>query len=78
MWETIKEEIYEFVLSFFNNELAMTNINIAWVTLIPKIENPTSIHEYRPISMVGALYKVISKLLSIRLKDVLSPLVDES
>ena len=78
MWETIKEEIYDFVLSFFNNELSMSNINIAWVTLIPKTDNPTSIDEYRPISMVGALYKIISKLLSIRLKEVMSPLVDES
>ena len=78
MWDMIKEEIYEFVLSFFNYEISARSINIAWVTLIPKVVDPTSIDEYRPISMVGALYKIISKLLSIRLKEVMAPLFDES
>ena len=78
MWDVIKEEIYEFVLSFFNSEISARSINIAWVALIPKIADPTSIEEYRPISMVGALYKIISKILSIRLRQVLAPLVDES
>ena len=74
----IKEEIYNFVLSFFDSEISVRSINIAWVSLIPKVADPTSIDEYRPISMVGALYKIISKLLSIRLKEVMAPIVDES
>lgn len=53
-------------------------INVTWVALIPKVLNPISIEEFRPISMVGALYKIISKLLSTRLKAVIAPLIDES
>ena len=56
----------------------MSHINITWVALIPKTKCPSSIEEYRPISMVGALYKIISKILSHRLKDVIDYLIDES
>ena len=48
------------------------------MTLIPKFADPSSIDEYRPISMVGALYKIISKLLLLRLKEVMAHIVDES
>ena len=78
MWDTIKEDIYEFVLEFFVTGASVRDINVTWVTLIPKNENPSSIEEYRPISMVGALYKIISKILSSRLRKVIGHLIDES
>ena len=78
MWEVIKDEIYDFVLDFFNSGCSARNINVTWVTLIPKVVDPQSIEDYRPISMVGALYKIISKLLSFRLKKVIAPLIDET
>ena len=78
MWDTIKEEIYGFVLDFFITNPSMRQLNVTWVTHIPKNENPSTIEEYRPISMVGALHKIISKILSSRLKEVIAPLIDES
>ena len=77
-WEVIKEEIYDFVLAFFQSRISISNINITWVTLIPKVVNPAAIDEYRPISMVGALYKIISKILSLRLKEVMAYLIDDA
>ena len=78
MWEVLKDEIYDFVMDFFVNGSSVNHLNITWVTLIPKPESPTSIEDFRPISMVGALYKIISKILSLRLKDVIAYLIDES
>ena len=46
--------------------------------MIPKVEKPLSIEDYRPISMVGALYKIVSKIRSSSLKKVIAPLIDES
>ena len=77
MWEVIKDEIYDLVMEFFVDGCTLRHLNITWVTLIPKVENPSSIDDYRPISMVGALYKIISKILS-RLKEVIATLIDES
>ena len=60
----LEDEIYESVLDFFIAGHSIRHLNITWVTLIPKRENPTDIDDYRPISMVGALYKIIAKILS--------------
>ena len=45
--------------------------NASFIALIPKVSDPTSIYQYRPISLVGALYKIITKVLSGRIKKVL-------
>ena len=78
MWEVLEDEIYESVLEFFISGHSVRHLNVTWVTLIPKRENPTDIDDYRPISMVGALYKIIAKILSTRLKVVIDTLIDES
>ena len=73
MWDIMKEEIYELVLDFCINNSSVKHLNVTWVSLIPKTDNPSSIEDYRPISMVGALYKIISKILATRLKEVMPP-----
>jgi len=44
--------------------------------LIPKVENPQQLGEFRPISLVGCLYKIISTALSLRLKKVIGKIID--
>ena len=78
MWEVLKEEIFDTVIEFFRDGGSLRHLNVTWVTLIPKKENPTAIEDYRPISMVGCIYKIIAKILSSRLKNVIAPLIDES
>ncbi|XP_057520860.1 uncharacterized protein LOC130801116 [Amaranthus tricolor] len=78
MWDVINEQIYEFVLDFLDFSGSAKAINVTWVTLIPKIMDPCSIEDYRQISIMGTLYKVMSKLLSLRLKQVIASLIDES
>jgi len=45
---------------------------------VPKKENPSNLNDYRPISLVGYLYKVLSKLLANRLKRVLPGVIDQN
>ena len=78
MWEEMKEEIFETITNFFRVGGSLRHLNVTWVTLIPKKENPTAIEDFRPISMVGSIYKIIAKILSSRLKDVITPLIDET
>ena len=49
-----------------------------WVTLIAKVEGVSSIKEFRPINMVGSIYKVIAKVLANRMKGVIPKLVGET
>lgn len=48
--------------------------NSSFITLVPKTNDPNTFDDYRPISLIGSLYKIISKVLSERLKKVI-PLV---
>lgn len=53
----------------------MRGSNSSFLTLIPKIASPRQLTHYRPISMIGSMYKVLSKLLAKRLSKVLQKLI---
>ena len=46
--------------------------NSTFIALIPKVDNPKSLHEFKLISLCNCIYKVISKVIARRLKDLLS------
>ena len=50
-------------------------MNHTFITLIPKCPNPTTIHQYHPISLCNISYKIISKILANRLKSFLPDLI---
>ena len=43
-------------------------VNVTYIALVPKTENPISLNDYRPISCCNVLYKCIAKTLVARLK----------
>ncbi|GJY20383.1 RNA-directed DNA polymerase, eukaryota [Tanacetum coccineum] len=45
--------------------------NSSFIALIPKTLNPKSVGEYRPISLIGSIYKIVTKILANRLSTVL-------
>jgi len=52
-------------------------VNSSFIALIPKIKDPQFISDFRPISLIGCVYKVIAKVLSNRLSKVMNHLLDE-
>ena len=51
--------------------------NSSFITLITKCKDPSILTEFRPISLIGCLYKIIAKILACRLKKVVGLVVDE-
>jgi len=77
-WEVIKVEVVEAVEQFHENGIIPKGYNASFVALVPKVRDPSRLEQYKPISLVGAIYKIIAKLLAKRIKKVLPSVVDES
>ncbi|XP_028058453.1 uncharacterized protein LOC114262297 [Camellia sinensis] len=63
---------------FHQNSKLVLGINSSFVALIPKNDNPSCLSDFRPISLIGSLYKVLTKVLSSRIKPVLPMIISES
>jgi len=48
------------------------------VYLIPKVDNPQRLNDFRPIVLVGCLYKISAKVLANRLRIVMSNVISDS
>jgi hypothetical protein len=48
------------------------SLNSTFIALIPKKDNSYSLDDFRPISLCNCIYKIVSKVLSRRLKRILS------
>lgn len=67
-WSVIGEKTIQVVLHFFNSGIMYPPVNCTAITLISKRRNPIKLSEYRPISCCSTVYKIISKVLTKRLK----------
>lgn len=63
----MRSDLFQFMQEFFINSKLVIRLNSSFVTLIPKKINPSGLADYRAISLVGVVYKVLAKVLSKRL-----------
>ncbi|XP_027181659.1 uncharacterized protein LOC113780035 [Coffea eugenioides] len=71
-WHVVKSDLIAAIRLFFHSSHMPKSWNHTVISLIPKTQNPTNLKSYRPISLCNVVYKVISKILANRLKEVLS------
>jgi hypothetical protein len=57
--------------------LVNKSLNTTFFTLIPKVNNPSSFGDYRPIALCNLCYKLISKIIANRIKPILSRSLSE-
>ena len=77
-WHILKKDIIKATKSFFHSGHMLKAMNHTNLSLIPKVENPTEVKQFRPISLCNVLYKIISKILSNRLKKVLENCISKN
>ncbi|GKE24381.1 RNA-directed DNA polymerase, eukaryota [Tanacetum coccineum] len=65
------------VVWFFNHSSFARGCNSAFIALIPKVPDPKFMNDFRPISLISCLYKVITKILVMRLSMVISDLISD-
>jgi len=77
-WGIVRPHILRIVLCFQEMGHILHGYNASFITLVPKRNNPTNLNDFRPISLVGCVYKVIFKVLANRIKRVLPLVIDKS
>ena len=66
------------ILSCLKDGSLLKKINHTDICLIPKVQNPESVKNFRPISLCNVVYKIIAKVLANRLKKILPFIISES
>jgi hypothetical protein len=70
-WGTIKEDIIRAVRIFFEEGDMPKGVNDTCIVLIPKVNNPTTLKDFQPISLCNVIYKVVAKCLVNRMRPLL-------
>ena len=77
-WKIVGNDVTKIVLNALNTGVVHDSLNATFISFIPKIKNPKWVSDFRPISLCNVIYKLISKLLVNRLKQVLPNIVSDS
>ncbi|KAK6803160.1 hypothetical protein RDI58_000944 [Solanum bulbocastanum] len=70
-WNVIKEDL-------FGGSIMPKFMSHACLVLLPKTEHPTKFKDLRPISLSNFSNKIISKILSVRLADIIPLLISDN
>ena len=76
-WHILKPDFLRFLDEFYINGTFPRGCNTSFIALIPKMVDPQLLNDYRPISLIGCIYKIVAKLLANKLKKVLPCIIDE-
>jgi hypothetical protein len=77
-WPIIGSDIKGLIQDFYEEKISLESINDSLITLIPKSESPTSANDFRPISLLNSVLRILTKLLSNRLQKVILKLVHKN
>ena len=70
-WDVIKEDLVRVFAEFHRSGIVNQSTNASFIVLLPKKSLTKKISDFRPISLITSLYKIIVKVLSGRLKGIL-------
>ena len=77
-WDFTKEEVMGFLKEFHEHDRFVRSLNSTFLILIPKKAGAEDLRDFRLISLVGGLYKLLAKVLANRLKKVVGKVVSSA
>ena len=78
IWDMLKDDLMRFLHEFHRNGRLTKGINSTFIALIPKVDSPQRLNDFRPISLVGSLYKILAKVLANILRMVIGSVISDS
>lgn len=77
MWNVKYKDIHSMVLNFTRNGDLPEGLNSSFIVLIPKVDSPKTISDFRPKSLINCTFKILLKVLANRLSTVMGSIVSE-
>lgn len=77
-WSLFSGDFLDIFNNFAETGVISRGVGSSFITLVPKVNDPVDLGEYRPINLIGVVSKVISKVLANRLKKVIDSLISET
>ena len=74
-WHVVGDAIVSAFMDFLNDGIMLPALNHTNIVLIRKVKNPEKMSDSRPISLCNVFYKIISKVLANKLKQVLPEII---
>lgn len=71
----MKSDVLLAVQKFFTTGKVLKTFSCTSVTLMPKVPAPTLVKDYRPIAYCTTFYKIITKVLTNRMKGVMNTII---
>nr|GFC31184.1 RNA-directed DNA polymerase, eukaryota [Tanacetum cinerariifolium] len=65
-WDLISKDFCADITYFFDHGSFPRGGNSSFVALIPKVIDAKFVNDFRPISLIGSVYKVVTKILATR------------
>ncbi|XP_074291861.1 uncharacterized protein LOC141618677 [Silene latifolia] len=77
-WTIVGEEVTVAVKNAYQSETILKECNNTILTLIPKIDVPESVLQFRPIACCNTIYKCVAKVMCNRLSSILPDIISHS
>jgi hypothetical protein len=77
-WDVLRMDIMKVFGALHAGRMFEKSLNASFISLIPKVPGAVELKDFRPISLVGGIYKIIAKVLANRLKIVLDKIISKS
>lgn len=55
-WHIVRDEVTSVILNFLNDGCFDNSINFTYIDLIPKVKNPLTVSNFRPIRLCNVIY----------------------
>jgi hypothetical protein len=77
-WDVLRMDIMKVFSEFHVGGLFEESLNASFTALIPKIPSALDLKDFRPINLVGGIYKIIATVLANKLKMVMEKVISKS
>ncbi|KAL6124854.1 hypothetical protein ACLB2K_077362 [Fragaria x ananassa] len=74
-WDIVGQDVVAVVQYFFRIGKLSSSFNSSIIILFPKVEHADCIKNFRPISLANFIFKIIPKIISLRLTEIASRII---